>query len=107
VRDTPANRPDPLEAILKRLIPSDESVGANKLGLGEELRRRLPDVDRLLSQVDFDGLSPAEQDAWLLRLDRERDPVFEALVSVAHELYYSNPASWQSLGYTTRIPGRP
>jgi hypothetical protein len=97
----------PLETLLDRLIPSDESVGANELSLGEELRRRLPDVDRLLDQVDFDGLSPVEQDAWLLRLERERDPTFEALLSLAHELYYSNPASWQSIGYTTRVPGRP
>jgi hypothetical protein len=103
----PKDSLDPLESLLDRLIPSDESVGANELRLGEELRRRLPDVDSLLGQVDFNGLSPAEQDAWLLRLEQEGDPTFEALLPLAHELYYSNPASWRSLGYTTRIPGRP
>jgi hypothetical protein len=106
VRD-PTGSLDPLESLLDRLIPSDESLGANELRLGEELRRRLPEVDGLLSQVDFSRLSPAEQDAWLLRLEQGRDPTFEALLSLVHELYYSNPASWQSLGYTTRIPGRP
>jgi hypothetical protein len=98
---------DSLDALVGRLIPRDESVGANELGISEELRRRLPDVDRLLDRVDFHALSAVEQDAWLLRVEGERDPTFEALVSLAHELYYANPASWQSIGYTTRIPGRP
>ena len=87
---------DPLETLLDRLIPSDKSVGANELRLGEEVRRRLPDVDRLLGQINFGGLSPTEQEALLLNLERNGDPTFEALVSVAHELYYSNPASWHS-----------
>lgn len=103
----PQSSVDPLEILLDRLIPRDESAGASDLRLGDELRRRLPDVTRLLDRVDLRGLSPIEQDARLLRLERERDPIFEALIVVAHELYYSNPASWQSIGYTTRIPGRP
>jgi hypothetical protein len=103
----PKDSLDPLDALLDRLIPSDESVGASELRLGEELRRRLPDVARLLEQVDFLAYSTVERDAWLTRLERERDPTFDALLALAHELYYSNPASWQSIGYTTRIPGRP
>jgi hypothetical protein len=98
---------DALDAFLRRLIPSDESVGANEMGMGEELRRRLPHLDRLLEQLDFQTLSPVEQDASLLRLERQSEPTFEALVALVHELYYANPSSWQSIGYTTRIPGRP
>jgi hypothetical protein len=98
---------DPLDALVGRLIPSDSSVGASELGMAADLRQRLPDVDRLLERVDFRSLSTVEQDAWLLRLERQGDSTFEALIALTHELYYSDPASWQSIGYTTRIPGRP
>jgi hypothetical protein len=98
---------DSLEALIRRLIPSDESIGVDELAIGDHVRRCLPGVDHLLGRIDFLALSPVEQDAWLLRLEREGDPTFAALVSLVHELYYSNPASWHSIGYTSHIPGRP
>jgi hypothetical protein len=98
---------DSVEAVIRRLIPSDESIGADELAIGDEVRGRLPGLDRLLARIDFQAWSSVEQDAWLLCLERDGDPTFAALVSLVHELYYSNPASWHSIGYTTHLPGRP
>jgi hypothetical protein len=99
---------DPLDALLARLIPTDETPGAAEVQLGDEVRRRVPDLETLLARLgDFSRLSSAEQDAVLAALDSSGDPLFAAVVVAAHELFYANPLSWSGVGYTTRLPGRP
>jgi hypothetical protein len=99
---------EPLEAILDRLIPPDETPGATAFALEPQVRRNVRDLDLLLKRIDgFGELSVEEQDAVLRTLDREGDPVFATLVVTVHELYYADPRSWPSLGYTTHLQGRP
>src|SRR4051794_8986864 len=105
---TDDNEPvEPLEAILDRLIPADESPGATAFALGPQVRRNVPKLDLLLKRMgDFAKLSVEEQDTVLGKLDHEGDPVFAALVVAVHELYYADPRSWAGLGYTTHLQGR-
>jgi hypothetical protein len=99
---------EPLEAMLDRLIPPDETPGATAFELGPRVRRSVPDLDLLLERMSgFAALTVEEQNAVLRTLDREGDPVFATLVVTVHELYYADPRSWPSLGYTTHLQGRP
>jgi hypothetical protein len=99
---------EPLEAILDRLIPPDETPGATAFELAPRVRRNLPQLELLLERLGgFAELSAEEQNEVLRTLDAEGDPVFSRLVATAHELYYADPRSWPSLGYTTHLPGRP
>ena len=99
---------EPLDAILDRLIPADETPGALDLALGPLARDRVPELDNLLERLgSFPSLSPDQQDAMLRGLDEEGDPIFQSLVVTVHELYYADCRSWPSVGYTTHLPDRP
>jgi hypothetical protein len=99
---------EPLDAILDRLIPADETPGAVDLALGPVARERVPELGKLLERLgSFPRLSPDQQDAVLRSLDEERDPIFQSLVVTVHELYYADRRSWPCVGYTTNLPDRP
>jgi hypothetical protein len=101
-------RIEPLDSILDRLIPADDTPGAVDFQLGPLVRARVPNLDNLLQRlVTFTALSPHEQDAMLDNLDDEGDPILASLVVTVHELYYADHRSWLSVGYTTHLPGRP
>jgi hypothetical protein len=99
---------DTLNALLDRLVPTDDAPGALDLELGAKVRHRLPELPMLLERLDgLEMLPPDEQDRRLLHLDESNDLVFTALVETVHELYYADHRSWPSVGYTTHLPGRP
>jgi hypothetical protein len=97
-----------LVGVLDRLIPSDAAPGASDLLTESQLTGRVPALRAFLNELgDFSLLPPNEQDTILHQLDASFHPVFASLVEAAHELFYADPHSWPSLGYTTNIPGRP
>lgn len=97
-----------LEAVLDRLIPADDISGAVGCGLAAIVQQRIDDFEPLLLRLrGFENLEPAAQDAALRTLEEEADSAFAALVDLAHTAYYADPSSWQALGYTTNVPGRP
>jgi hypothetical protein len=99
---------EPLDAILDRLIPSDDTPGAAVLNLAPHACRQVADLDLLVARLaGFEALTMDDQETVLQGLDDERDPIFAALVTTVHELYYADHRSWPALGYTTHLPGRP
>jgi hypothetical protein len=108
-RQQTVERPiEPLDAILDRLIPADETPGAVDLALGSLVRDRVPGLGNLLERLEsFPRLSPDQQDAMLRSLEEEGDPIFQSLVVTVHELYYADRRSWPGVGYTTNLPDRP
>jgi hypothetical protein len=97
---------DSLDALLERLLPRDETPGAVDLGLGPEVRKRVPEIDVLLARLTaFSKASEAAQDTALHQLDSEANETFAAIVATAHELYYADERSWPGIGYSTHRPG--
>lgn len=99
---------DTLGAVLDRLIPADGTPGALGCGVDAVVRERVAGLDAWLDGLaGFADLDPEEQDAWLLRIERRGDQVFQQVVRVAHEAFYADPRSWPPLGYFTGVPPRP
>ncbi len=96
-----------LVALLDRVIPAEDGPGAVECGLAAAVRSRDPDLDDLLSELSgFENLTVGEQDAVLARLDAP-GAAFRRFVELAQEVYYADPRSWPSIGYTSNVPGRP
>ena len=99
---------DTLSALLDHLIPRDDAPGARDLLTASQVRARVPKLDRLLAGLgDFPRHPMQEQDRVLRQLESSQNAVFLALVDAVHELYYGDHRSWQGVGYTTHLPGRP
>ena len=96
-----------LSAILRELIPADETAGV-ETWLGPLVLERADGLDALLERIgDLESLPAAERQALLQRLDDESDPAFARLVEAAHEAFYADPRSWAAIGYATHLPARP
>ncbi|HEX2854709.1 MAG TPA: gluconate 2-dehydrogenase subunit 3 family protein [Opitutaceae bacterium] len=143
----PSSRPFPaatLRALLDRMVPPDDFPGAVEAGVEDYVHRQLAgdcsrEAGALTSglrqldaeaaarhSVNFDALSPANQDTLLRDLEAglvsptwpaEISPLtfFARMVELAHEGYYADPAnggnrdgsSWRMIGYDPRLPPPP
>lgn len=106
-----------LEAIVARLIPSDETgPGAREAGVVEYIERSLARAyerhrpayaDGLASLADFPELPAERQDAILGARERQGDPFFELVRGHAIEGMFCDPSwggnaggiGWDMLGY--------
>jgi hypothetical protein len=111
-----------LAVVVDTLIPADDAPGAIATGadryvlaqlLGESAADAAMVGDGLDRIGDIAATPEYERAAALARFEDE--PFFARLVELAHEGFYSDPAnggndgaaSWQMLGYSSRVPGRP